>query len=78
MTAFGTLHPGYEAWESQLERLKAAGIRGLKLHPDFQHFWLQPMDGPEREANTEAAIAYCLANPPWRLSLQTHKMIGIA
>lgn len=47
-------------------------------HLDFQHFWLQPMDGPEREANTEAAIAYCLANPPWRLSLQTHKMIGIA
>lgn len=45
---------------------------------DFQHFWLQPMDGPEREANTEAAIAYCLANPLWRLSLQTHKMIGIA
>ena len=39
VTAFGTLHPGYEAWESQLERLKAAGIRGLKLHPDFQHFW---------------------------------------
>lgn len=47
-------------------------------HLDFRHFWLQPMDGPEREANTEAAIAYCLANPPWRLSLQTHKMIGIA
>lgn len=45
---------------------------------DFGHFWLQPMDGPEREANTEAAIAYCLANPRWRLSLQTHKMIGIA
>jgi 7-carboxy-7-deazaguanine synthase len=47
-------------------------------HLDFRHFWLQPMDGPEREANTEAAIAYCLANPRWRLSLQTHKMIGIA
>lgn len=47
-------------------------------HLDFRHFWLQPMDGPEREANTKAAIAYCLANPPWRLSLQTHKMIGIA
>lgn len=44
----------------------------------FEHFWLQPMDGPAREANTQAAIAYCLANPPWRLSLQTHKMIGIA
>lgn len=45
---------------------------------DFEHFWLQPMDGPERAANTEAAVAYCLANPNWRLSLQTHKMIGIA
>ncbi len=44
---------------------------------DFQHFWLQPMDGPERAANTAAAVAYCLAHPHWRLSLQTHKMIGI-
>ena len=43
----------------------------------FQHFWLQPMDGPERAANTEAAVQYCLQNPQWRLSLQTHKMIGI-
>lgn len=45
---------------------------------DFRHFWLQPMDGPQREANLQAAIAYCLAHPRWRLSLQTHKMIGIA
>lgn len=52
MTAFGTLHPGYEAWESQLERLKAAGIRGLKLHPDFQHFWL---DDPRLLPMFEAA-----------------------
>jgi len=44
---------------------------------DFQHFFLQPMDGPLREANTRAAIAYCLAHPPWRLSLQTHKLLGI-
>ena len=44
---------------------------------DFDHFLLQPMDGPELEANTTAAIAYCLAHPQWRLSLQTHKMIGI-
>lgn len=47
-------------------------------HLDFKHFWLQPMDGLERDANIGAAIAYCLANPQWRLSLQTHKMIGIA
>ena len=46
-------------------------------HLDFDHFLLQPMDGPERERNTEAAIAYCLAHPRWRLSLQTHKTIGI-
>ena len=44
---------------------------------DFQHFFLQPMDGPEREANTRAAAAYCLKNPKWRLSLQTHKLIGL-
>jgi 7-carboxy-7-deazaguanine synthase (Cx14CxxC type) len=47
-------------------------------HLDFQHFFLQPMDGPERAANTAAAVAYCLAHPRWRLSLQTHKIIGIA
>jgi 7-carboxy-7-deazaguanine synthase len=44
---------------------------------EFQHFFLQPMDGPEREANTAAALHYCLAHPRWRLSLQTHKLLGI-
>ena len=44
---------------------------------DFKHFFLQPMDGPERDANTRAALAYCLAHPRWRLSLQTHKLLGI-
>jgi len=43
----------------------------------FSHFFLQPMDGPERAANTAAAIAYCLQHPRWRLSLQTHKLIGL-
>jgi 7-carboxy-7-deazaguanine synthase len=43
----------------------------------FRHFFLQPMDGPAREANTRAALAYCLAHPRWRLSLQTHKLLGI-
>lgn len=47
------------------------------LDLSFKHFSLQPMDGPDREANTAAAVAYCLANPSWRLSLQTHKLIGI-
>ena len=45
---------------------------------DFERFYLQPMDSPDREANTRAAVAYCLAHPRWRLSLQTHKYIGIA
>jgi 7-carboxy-7-deazaguanine synthase len=44
----------------------------------FERFLLQPMDGAEREANTAAAIAYCLAHPRWRLSVQTHKYLGIA
>ena len=43
----------------------------------FEHFFLQPMDGPAREANTKAAIDYCLAHPRWRLSLQSHKIVGI-
>lgn len=46
-------------------------------HLDFERWYLQPMDGPEREKNTEQAIAYCLENPRWRLSLQTHKYLGI-
>jgi 7-carboxy-7-deazaguanine synthase (Cx14CxxC type) len=44
---------------------------------DFRHFWLQPMDGPDRVANTGRAVEYCLGHPAWRLSLQTHKLIGI-
>ncbi|HET8623683.1 MAG TPA: 7-carboxy-7-deazaguanine synthase [Gemmatimonadales bacterium] len=43
----------------------------------FRHFFLQPMDGPDRDANTRASLAYCLAHPRWRLSLQTHKLLGI-
>jgi 7-carboxy-7-deazaguanine synthase len=44
---------------------------------DFQHFFLQPMDGPERARNTALAIAYCIDHPRWRISLQTHKLMGI-
>jgi 7-carboxy-7-deazaguanine synthase len=44
---------------------------------DFRYFFLQPMDGPARQANTEAAIAYCREHPQWRLSLQTHKFAGM-
>ncbi|MCM2341986.1 7-carboxy-7-deazaguanine synthase [Rhodoferax sp.] len=45
---------------------------------DFQHFFLQPMDGLDGKKNTQKAIAYCLQHPQWRLSIQTHKVIGIA
>jgi 7-carboxy-7-deazaguanine synthase len=47
------------------------------LNLRFDNFFLQPMDGPDRAATLKAAIAYCLANPTWRLSLQTHKIMGI-
>jgi 7-carboxy-7-deazaguanine synthase (Cx14CxxC type) len=56
--------------QSELQPDEVAGF-------EFDEFWLQPMDGPDVRENTEAAVAYCLANPRWRLSLQTHKMIGI-
>ncbi|MGG6428480.1 7-carboxy-7-deazaguanine synthase [Acetobacter ghanensis] len=55
------------------EGLNPADVAGL----DFTHFWLQPMDGPNQAANTQAAIAYCLQTPQWALSLQTHKLTGI-
>ncbi len=53
--------------------LDPASFEGL----GFADFSLQPMDGPEPEENTELAIQYCLAHPRWRLSLQTHKLLGI-
>ena len=43
----------------------------------FDNFFLQPMDGPDVERNTQLALEYCLAHPQWRLSLQTHKLLGI-
>jgi 7-carboxy-7-deazaguanine synthase len=46
-------------------------------HLPFRHFFLQPMDGPNLHANTEEAIRYCMQHPQWRLSLQTHKLVGI-
>ncbi len=61
------VYPQDEA-EAQPERFE---------HLDFSEFFLQPMDSPERAANTEAAIRYCLENPQWKLSLQTHKYLGI-
>lgn len=55
------------------EGLEPEGVEGL----DFEHFFLQPMDGPDRERNTELALRYCLEHPRWRLSLQTHKLLGL-
>ncbi len=54
-------------------RLEPADVERL----DFAHLLLQPLDSADREANTEAAVAYCLANPHWRLTLQTHTQLGI-
>jgi organic radical activating enzyme len=44
---------------------------------DFERFSLSPMDGPDVAANARAAVAYCIDHPQWRLSLQTHKHLGI-
>lgn len=46
-------------------------------HLRFQHFYLQPMDGPDQKMNTQSVLEYCLANPKWKMSLQTHKILGI-
>jgi 7-carboxy-7-deazaguanine synthase (Cx14CxxC type) len=46
-------------------------------HLNFQHFFLQPLDGPDLESNTKLALQYCLANPQWRLSLQLHKILKV-
>jgi 7-carboxy-7-deazaguanine synthase (Cx14CxxC type) len=47
------------------------------IHMDFEEFYLQPKDGDERNINTQKTIQYCLENPEWKLSLQTHKYMGI-
>jgi len=49
----------------------------VRAGADFRHWWLQPMDGPQLAENTRLAVQYCLREPRWRLSLQTHKFIGI-
>jgi len=73
--------------DAELKQLKGHELKlvypQLKAMPerfeglDFQHFLLQPMDGPDTAKNTEACIEYCRAHPRWRLSLQTHKVLGI-
>lgn len=59
------VYPQLDAPPEQFERLA------------FEHFFLQPMDGPALAQNTRQAVEYCLANPRWRLSAQTHKWLGI-
>lgn len=59
------VHPQPGAEPERYERLR------------FRHFFLQPMDGPDRERDTALAVRYCLEHPQWRLSLQTHKLLGI-
>ena len=59
------VYPQQEAVPEQFEAL------------NFSNFFLQPMDGPVREANTKLTLEYCLAHPRWRISLQTHKLLGI-
>jgi 7-carboxy-7-deazaguanine synthase (Cx14CxxC type) len=49
----------------------------LYEHLDFEFFFLQPMDGPKLNENTQLATKYCLEHPQWRLSLQTHKLLGL-
>jgi 7-carboxy-7-deazaguanine synthase len=56
---------------------QANGAPEKYANQEFRHFFLQPMDSPMRDANTKAAAAYCLSHPQWRLSLQTHKLLGI-
>ena len=57
---------------------QAAALPERFAQLDFTHFFLQPMDGLLGKQNTQATVAYCLAHPQWRLSIQTHKVVGIA
>jgi 7-carboxy-7-deazaguanine synthase (Cx14CxxC type) len=63
--------------ELKLVYPQAEALPGQFDNLAFRHFFLQPMDGPERAANTEQAVHYCRLHPQWRLSLQTHKILGI-
>jgi 7-carboxy-7-deazaguanine synthase len=68
------LHKGHEL---KLVFPQPGAEPALFEHLDFEHFYLQPMDGPDRVRNTQLAIQFCLDNPTWRLSVQTHKVLGI-
>jgi 7-carboxy-7-deazaguanine synthase len=68
------LHSGHEL---KLVFPQAGAAPEQFEHLNFQHFFLQPMDGPRRQQHTRLAVRYCLGHPRWRLSLQTHKLLGI-
>ena len=63
--------------ELKLVYPQAGAAPHLYEHLNFTHFFIQPMDGSEIEKNTKLAIDFCLENPKWRLSLQTHKLLNI-
>jgi len=63
--------------ELKLVYPQATQLPETVAHLQFDTFYLQPMDGPALAANTRAAIAYCMAHPRWRLSVQTHKVVNI-
>lgn len=63
--------------ELKLVYPQATQLPETVAHLQFDTFYLQPMDGPELATNTRAAIAYCMAHPRWRLSVQTHKVVNI-
>jgi 7-carboxy-7-deazaguanine synthase len=63
---------------NELKLIVPQGLDPKELESlDFDYFFLQPMDGPDREQNTCYAVHYCLRYPRWRLSVQTHKVLGI-
>jgi 7-carboxy-7-deazaguanine synthase len=68
-----------QTWGDELKLVyPQAGLMPDSVKPyTFGHRFLQPMDGPEQDRNIEAAVRFCKSNPEWRLSLQTHKLIGI-
>lgn len=67
----------HEGQELKLVYPQAGVDPAAFAHLDFERFYLQPMDGPDQVANTAAAVAYCLSHPQWRLSVQTHKYLGL-
>lgn len=71
--------PLVQTWGNELKLVypQADAAPELFENLNFAHFLLQPMDGPERALNTQKAIDYCLAHPRWRLSVQTHKDLGL-